>query len=71
MPEPTSQESAINLEISKPEVLWRSFTIDPRELSVDMFRQPLVPGKPSGDDPTKLSDGNELGVYMSTNRDMT
>lgn len=54
----------------RPEVLYRAFSIDPRKLTLDFFNKPLVPGNVSKDDPTKIGDGNELGVYMSTNRIM-
>lgn len=65
--------SEVNIEPEidkKPDVLWRGFTIDPRTLTAERFSQPLVPGTIAQDDPTRIEDENELGVYMSTNRDM-
>ena len=51
----------------KPEKLFRAFTVHPEELSLEKLREGLVPGNVNKDDPTKIGDGNELGVYMSTN----
>lgn len=51
----------------RPEKLYRGITINPEELTVEKLRQTLVPGTVNSDDPTKINDGNELGVYMSTN----
>lgn len=62
---PNSPESE-----SRPEKLFRAITIKPENLTVERLRQPLVPGTVSKDDPSKIGDGNELGVYMSTNPDM-
>jgi hypothetical protein len=53
-----------------PPKLYRAITIKPEELSIQRLRQMLVPGRPNQEDPTKINDGNELGVYMSTNKDM-
>ncbi len=55
---------------NRPDVLWRAFTMDPRSLTLFSFRQPLVPGTSAEDDPNRIADGNERGVYMSTNRKM-
>lgn len=52
----------------KPKLLYRAFTIDPEDLTLDAMTKPLVPGRKNKNDPTKIHDGNELGVYMSTNR---
>lgn len=52
----------------KPEKLYRAFTINPEELSLEKLREDLVPGNVNEKDPTKIGDGNELGVYMSTNQ---
>ncbi|MCH7492114.1 hypothetical protein IID19_00790 [Patescibacteria group bacterium] len=54
----------------RPEKLYRAFTVHPDELTVDRLREKLVPGVVNKDDPTKINDGNELGVYMSTNSRM-
>ena len=70
MSESSSEFTPKNEVNNKPDVLWRGFTIDPDKLNIEMFNQPLIPGTVSKDDPTKISDGNELGVYMSTNRNM-
>jgi len=65
MPE---QESFTAREIKEqPEKLYRSFTVNPENLTVEMLQEILVPGTENEDDPTKIGDGNELGVYMSTN----
>ncbi len=56
---------------TRPKVLYRAFSVDPRKLSPDFFNKPLMPGRVNKDDPTKIGDGNELGVYMSTNRIMS
>jgi hypothetical protein len=50
-----------------PEKLYRGFVVDPKELSIDMFDKPLVMGLKNETDETKTLDGNEAGVYMSTN----
>lgn len=50
-----------------PLKLYRGFTVNPENLSLDLFKQPLVPGSHAQDDPTRIGDGNERGVYMSTN----
>lgn len=54
-------------EEKKPEKLFRAFTVNPEELSLEKLKEDLVPGNVNENDPTKISDGNELGVYMSTN----
>lgn len=65
------QESFAAREIKeRPEKLYRSFTVNPEELTMETLRGTLVPGTVSKDDPTKIGDGNELGVYMSTNPHM-
>lgn len=51
----------------RPEKLYRGFTMHPDELTVEKLKEVLVPGVPNEEDPTKIHDGNELGVYMSTN----
>lgn len=53
----------------KPEILWRAFTVDPRTLTVYTFSQVLIPGT-SVEDGIEKGNGNEYGVYMSTNRRM-
>lgn len=53
-----------------PESLWRAFSVDPSKLSIYSLSQTLRPGTIDPNDPTKIGDGNELGVYMSTNRSM-
>ena len=58
-------------EEKKPELLYRAFTVNPEQLTVEMLSGVLIPGRASEEDPTKIHDGNELGVYMSTNRHMT
>lgn len=55
---------------SRPDLLYRAYTVNPKNLSLEMFAKPLVPGSQSVDDPTRIGDGNERGVYMSTNPDM-
>jgi len=65
-------ESIPNQETkNKPPVLWRGFTVNPNELSIEMFNKPLIPVNFSKEDPTKMLDGNENGVYMSTNKVMS
>lgn len=54
----------------RPEKLFRAFSINPEELTVERLRQDLIPGRVNEDDPTKIHDGNELGVYMSTSSRM-
>lgn len=54
----------------KPEKLYRAFSVNPEELSLEIIKLDLVPGHKNEEDPTKISDGNELGVYMSTNQRM-
>jgi len=54
----------------RPEKLFRSFTIKPQDLTVQRLRETLRPGGADPNDPTKVRDGNELGVYMSTNASM-
>ena len=72
MAEPGSYElSAKDLEIErKPKTLWRAFTVDPRELTIESLHRPLTPGTSMQEDPHRLGEGNEIGVYMSTNRNM-
>lgn len=72
MAEPGINETpTIKLEVEqKPQTLYRAFTVDPRKLTVENLHQPLVPGTSAEDDPTRIGDGNERGVYMSTNRTM-
>jgi len=53
-----------------PKKLYRAFTINPSKLSVEKLKETLIPLNANGSDPTKISDGNELGVYMSTNEQM-
>ncbi len=63
----TNELNASRNEVSRPEILYRSFTVSVPDLSVDMFEGPLIPGSEA--DPTTglMTDGNELGVYMTTN----
>lgn len=71
MEEPVTTEVPITIEAEqKPETLWRAFTVDPRNLSTENLHQPLIPGTSAEDDPSRIGDGNERGVYMSTNRTM-
>jgi hypothetical protein len=71
MEEPVTTEVPIISETEqKPKTLWRAFTVDPRNLSTESLHQPLVPGSSAEDDPKRIGDGNERGVYMSTNRTM-
>lgn len=51
----------------KPEVLFRAFSVSAEDLSLELLKNTLVPGSVRKDDSTKIGDGNELGVYMSTN----
>ncbi len=51
----------------KPEKLFRAFTVHPEELSIELFTQTLIPQNINSEDETKVFDGNEKGVYMSTN----
>lgn len=51
----------------RPEKLFRSITLKPEDLTLERLKQTLVPGNVNKDDPTKIGDGNELGVYMTTN----
>lgn len=67
VPEP---ETVSAEQEKKPEKLFRAVSINPEELSVERLRQQLMPGTVNESDPTKVHDGNELGVYMSTNRIM-
>lgn len=53
-----------------PKKLFRGVTVNPEELSIERLKQDLVPGVVNKDDPTKINDGNELGVYTSTNEAM-
>ena len=57
-------------EENKPEKLYRAYTLNPEDLSVEKFQEILVPMNVNEKDPTKVNDGNELGVYMSTNENM-
>jgi hypothetical protein len=52
---------------SRPDTLYRAFTVNPEDISLEMFTRPLVPGTQAVDDPSRIGDGNERGVYMSTN----
>jgi len=70
MSESSSEFIPKNEVNNKPNVLWRGFSVDPDKLNIEMFNQPLTYGSVSKDDPAKIGDGNELGVYMSTNRRM-
>ncbi len=54
----------------KPEKLFRALTVNPEDLSIKKLKDKLVPGNVNESDPTKIGDGNELGVYMSTNQKM-
>lgn len=51
----------------RPVKLYRGYTVNPETLTADQLRQTLLPGRHAVDDPTRIGDGNELGVYMSTN----
>ena len=42
----------------------------PNQLTNEKLRETLKPGTQAADDPTRIGDGNELGVYMSTNPTM-
>jgi len=54
----------------RPEKLFRAFTISQGELTLEKFKETLRPLNVHPEDPTKVRDGNELGVYMSTNERM-
>lgn len=51
----------------RPQKLYRGFTVNPETLTSEQLKQVLRPGSHAVDDPTRIGDGNELGVYMSTN----
>ena len=55
----------------KPQTLYRAYRINPNDLEERIFSQTIVPMNASPEDSTKTTDGNELGVYMSTNQTMT
>jgi len=55
---------------SRPEKLYRGYAVHPDELSIEKLQETLIPMNVNENDPTKVSDGNELGVYMSTNENM-
>ncbi len=63
-------ESFDNEKEKRPQKLYRAFTINPEELSFEKFRETLTPININENDQTKVNDGNELGVYMSTNENM-
>ncbi len=66
-----SESDQVNTpEAKRPEKLYRAFTIHPSNLTLELFKKPLQQG--SGLDPeTKTrSDGNESGIYMTTNKSM-
>lgn len=63
------------LEISsdeslKPEKLYRAFTVSVSDLNTDLFEKPLIPGSGADTEHSVMKDGNELGVYMTTNEMM-
>ncbi len=67
----SNQELETKVESEKrPEKLFRAFTVSPEQLTLETLRSVLKPGTVSQDNPTKVHDGNELGVYMSTNQKM-
>lgn len=51
----------------RPPTLYRGYTVNPETFTLEQLHQVLRPGKHAADDPTRIGDGNELGVYMSTN----
>jgi hypothetical protein len=51
----------------RPKKLYRGFDIRPNDLSRDIFDQAHTPMESSGIDGERRTDGNEVGVYMSTN----
>jgi len=55
----------------KPQTLYRAYRISPTDLEERVFAQTIVPMNASAEYPKKTTDGNELGVYMSTNQTMT
>ncbi|MFZ3301359.1 MAG: hypothetical protein WA152_01445 [Microgenomates group bacterium] len=65
-------ETTGNVEVihQRPDTLYRAFTVNPEDLSLGMFNKPLIPGSQDVEDSTRIGDGNELGVYMSTNLTM-
>lgn len=76
-PETKEEKEKIKIEtkkknetIEKPDILYRAFTINPDNLSLEISTNTLAPGNINKEDPTKINDGNELGVYMSTNLSM-
>jgi|SRR3989338_183035 len=64
---PEIVETKENKSENRPEKLFRSITLKPEDLTLERLKQTLVPGNVNKDDPTKIGDGNELGVYMTTN----
>jgi hypothetical protein len=55
---------------ARPETLYRGFRIDPSALKVSLFDEPHLPLDASLDNPSRRTDGNELGIYMTTNPTM-
>ncbi len=64
-----NRESHVEVE-KRPEKLFRAFAIHPEELSLEKFKETLTPQNVNAEDETKSFDGNEQGVYMSTNESM-
>jgi|GEM_PF-2731079 len=64
-------EDALDVENeSRPEKLYRGFVVDPESLSAELVERPLVMGLAHKRDSSKSRDGNEAGVYMSSNPTM-
>lgn len=57
-------------ESLKPEKLYRAFTVSVRDLDADLFEKPLIPGSGVDTEHSVMRDGNEIGVYMTTNKTM-
>lgn len=62
--------SGSNDETLKPEKLYRAFTVSVNDLSLELLQKPLIPGSGVDLEQSTMKDGNELGVYMTTNETM-
>jgi hypothetical protein len=51
-----------------PDTLWRGVSFVASQVTAELLRTELVPGTVDQKDPSKIGDGNEFGVYMSSNR---
>lgn len=66
---PYREGSDENLDV--PEKLYRGISIPVSELNLEFFSKPLKEGDGLDEDSGKRKDGNESGVYMSTNENMS